>query len=163
MLSIRSIHTRQPDSEERSISHISPQGLLPEGQTLAINLEARTLSLLSEGPILIVEQQLSANEMHMLLPLLDYFPHYCPYEVFLAHLSTKVVNDASIERCAQRLLEAQAGGRWHQELRPVRRALSSLRNKLYRFSFGISNVRERGCSLVSLTARSPDHSSFDVT
>ena len=133
---------------------------MPPGQTLVVNRETRTISLLSDGPTLIVEQQLSANEMHLLVPILMYFPHYCPYEVFLSYLSTKVVTEATIERCHQRLQEAQACGRWQQELRPVRRALSSLRNKLYRLDLGISNVRERGCSLISLAARSPKHQQF---
>ena len=161
MLRTHDMYIKQLNERERKISHFSPSGLLPTSQTLAINLETRTISLLSEGPTLIVEQQLSANEVHLLMPMLDFFPHYCPYEVFLSYLSTKVVTEASIERCRQRLQEAQACGNWQQELRPVRRALSSLRNKLKRLGLGISNVRERGCNLISLTARPPEYSSFD--
>jgi len=157
MLRTQDIQVKQLNEGETRIFHFSPQGLLPPGRTLAINLETRTMSLLSDGPTLIAERQLSANEMHLLVPILDYFPHYCPYEVFLSYLSTKVVTEASIERCRQRLKEAQARGRWEQELRPVRRALSSLRTKLYRLDLGISNVRERGCSLISLTSQSPKH------
>jgi hypothetical protein len=144
-------------NEESGISHFSLQGLIPKGQTLVLNPETRTVSLLSDGPLLIVEQQLSANEMYMFVPILKSFPHYCPYEVLLSHISTKTVTLASIERCRQRLQEAQASGKWQQELRPIRRALSSLRNKLRSFDLGISNVRERGCSLTSLIATSPTH------
>lgn len=142
--------------EAATISHSSPEGLLPVNQTLVINLETRTISLLSVGPTLIVEQQLSVNEMQLLVPILDSFPHYCPYEVLLSHLTTNVVTTVTIERCRRRLQEAQACGRWEQELRPVRRALSSLRNKLYRLDLGISNIRERGCGLTSLAAQSPE-------
>jgi hypothetical protein len=142
--------------EATNISHSSPEGLLPINQTLVINLETRTVSLLSDGPTLIVEQQLSINELHLLVPMLDSFPHYCPYEVLLSHLTTKVVTAASIEFCRQRLREAQDCGRWEQELRPVRRALSSLRNKLYRLDLGISNIRERGCGLIGLAAQFPE-------
>ncbi|HEX6483445.1 MAG TPA: hypothetical protein VF043_31755 [Ktedonobacteraceae bacterium] len=142
--------------EATNISHSSPEGLLPIDQTLVINLETRTISLLSDGPTLIVEQQLSINELHLLVPILESFPHYCPYEVLLSHLITKVVTEASIERCRQHLREAQDCGRWEQELRPVRRALSSLRNKLYRLDLGISNIRERGCGLISLATQSPE-------
>ena len=162
MLRTHDMYIQQLNERERKISHFSPSGLLPAGQTLAINLETRTISLLSEGPSLIVEQQLSANEMHLLVPMLDFYPHYCPYEVFLSYLSAKVVTEASIERCRQRLQEAQACGTWQQELRPIRRAFSSLRNKLYRLGLGISNVRERGCNLISLTARPPEYSMFDL-
>lgn len=141
---------------ETGISHFSLQGLLPIGQTLVLNLETRTVSILSDGPMLIVEQQLSANEMHLFVPILEAFPHYCPYEVLLAHISVKNVTVATIARCRQRLQEAQACGMAQRELRPLRRALSSLRNKLHRFDLGISNIRERGCGLTSLTVQSLD-------
>jgi hypothetical protein len=156
MLRTQDIQIKRHKEEATKISHVSPAGLLPIGQTLVINFETRTISLLSDGPTLIVEQQLSTNEMQLFMPVLDSFPHYCPYEILLSYLSTKVVTAASIARCRQRLQESQACGRWEQELRPVRRALSSLRNKLYRLDLGISNVRERGCGLISLTAQSPE-------
>jgi hypothetical protein len=148
----QSIQSKQ-HKEETGISHFSLQGLLLIGQTLVLNPETHTVSLLSDGPMLIAEQQLSANEMYLFVPILESFPHYCPYEVLLAHISTKTVTSASIERCRERLREAQASGKWHQELRPIRRAVSSLRNKLRRFDLGISNIRERGCGLTSLTAK----------
>jgi hypothetical protein len=154
MLKTHDIQIKRHNEARTEIYHSSPEGLLPIGQTLVLNLETRTISLLSDGPLLIVEQQLSANEMHLFVPVLDSFPHYCPYEILLSYLCTKVVTAASIGRCRQRLQEAQACGRWEQELRPVRRALSSLRNKLYRLDLGISNIRERGCGLISLTAKS---------
>lgn len=138
--------------EGTKISHISLQGLLPTGHKLALNLEIRTLSLLSDGPVLIAEQQFSDNEIRLIVPILKSFPHYCPYEVLLSHLSSNTVNAASIALWRQRLEEAQINGTWQQELRPIRRALSSLRNKLHRFGLEISNVRERGCSLTSLTS-----------
>lgn len=131
-------------------SHFSLSGLLPADHILALNVETRTLSLLSHGPSLLTVQQLSVNELHMILPILEYFPHYCPYEVLLAHVSSSVVTDASIARCRQRLQEAQARGQWQQELRPIRRALSSLRTKLHHFHLEISNIRERGCNLTNL-------------
>ena len=141
------------EAAEVKITHLSLQGLLAPGSTLAMNLEARTLSLLIDGPRLIMQQQLSVNEMYMLVPLLESYPYYCPYEVLLAHISSNTITEASISRCRQRLQEAMSSGTWQQELRPIRRALSSLRNKLYHLDLGISNVRERGCSLVSLYKR----------
>jgi hypothetical protein len=153
MLNTQDIQVKQ-NIEAIGISHFSIQGLLPIGQTLVLNPETRTLSLLSDGPMLIVEQQLSSNEMYLFVPILESFPHYCPYEVLLSHIFTKTVTPASIERCRQRLRDAHASGKWQQELRPIRRALSSLRNKLRRFDLGISNMRERGCSLTSLADKS---------
>ena len=153
MLKTQDIQIKQRNEVETRISHLSLQGLLPIGQMLVLNLETRTISLLSDGPMLIVEQQLSANELHLIVPILESFPHCCPYEVLLSHISTNTVTEASITRCRQRLREAQACGRWQHELRPIRRALSSLRHKLHRFDLGISNIRERGCSLTSLTVQ----------
>jgi hypothetical protein len=155
MLKTQDIQSKRRTKVETRISHFSLHGYLPIGQTLVLNLETRTISLLSDGPTQIVEQQLSANEMYLIVPILQSFPHYCPYEVLLSHITTTTVNEVSIERCRQRLQEAQARGGWQQELRPVRRALSSLRTKLLRFDLGISNIRERGCSLTGLTAKSP--------
>ncbi len=153
MLKTEIIQIKQQKKVETKISHFTLHGLLPVGQMLALNPETRSLSLLSEGPLLIVEQQLSANEMRLIVPILESFPYYCPYELLLSHISSNIVTAASIARCRQRLQEAHDCGRWQQELRPVRRALSSLRNKLQYFDLSISNVRERGCSLTSLTSK----------
>lgn len=146
---------KKPEQEvETHILHLSLQGLLPEGQLLVVNQQTRTLSLLSAGPQIIMEQLLSENEMRMIMPILESYPHYCPYEVLLAHISSNFVTQATIERCRLRLQEAQRRGAWQQELRPIRRALSSLRNKLHALHLEISNVRERGCSLTNLAPSS---------
>lgn len=138
---------------EIKISYFSLPGLLPGEQLLALNLNTRTLSLLSTGPQLIMEQQFSVNEMRLISPILEAFPHYSPYEVLLAHLSSEVVSATSIARWQQHLREAQHKESWRHELRPLRRALSSLRNKLHYFDLEITNIRERGCSLTSLSSR----------
>jgi hypothetical protein len=145
------IHLRQDKEGKTGISYFSLPGLLPIGHILALNLETRTLSLLCDGPMLIMEQQFSANEMAVLVPILHSFPHYCPYEELLSHISSNIVTDSSIISCRERLQEAQSCGIWKQEMKPIRRALSSLRNKLHHFNLEISNVRERGCNLTSLT------------
>ncbi len=152
-------HLRQHKNMETKIIHLSLPGLLSTDQTLALNLETRTLSLLSDGPTLIMEQQFSVNELSVLVPILESFPHYCPYEVLLSHISSHTVTPASVARWRQRLQEAQTRGTGQQELRSIRRALSSLRSKLHRFDLEISNVRERGCSLTSLTSTSSSRSS----
>ncbi len=154
MLKTQTFHVKQRKEVETKISHLSLQGLLPTGCILALNLETRTLSLLSDGPQLLMQQQFSDNEMRLIVPILKSYPHYCPYEVLLSHISSDTVTAATIARCRQRLEEAQKCGRWQQELRPIRRALSSLRNKLHPFELEVSNIRERGCSLTSLTSTS---------
>lgn len=138
------------EKEQTKILHFSLPTLLPVGHTLALNLDTRTLSLLADGPQLIMEQQFSFNELSVIVPILESFPYYCPYEELLAHISSSSVTQATITRCSQRLEEAQNRGTLQEELRPIRRALSSLRVKLHDFDMGISNVRERGCGLASL-------------
>jgi hypothetical protein len=150
-----STHSKQGKAVEAKISHLSLPGLLPPGQTLVLNLETRTMSLLTDGPILLMEQQFSVNELRMIVPLLESYPYYCPYEVLLAYISANFVTEATIAHCRQRLQEALSRGTWQQELRPIRRALSSLRSKLEHFNLAISNIRERGCSLTNLTPHSP--------
>jgi hypothetical protein len=135
---------------ELKIAYYALPGLLPENQLLALNQQTRTLSLLSHGPVIIVELQLSANELRVILPILEAFPHYSPYEVLLAHLSSDNVSATSIARWQQQLLEARHQGSWRHELRPLRRALSSLRSKLHSLDLEITNIRERGCSLTGL-------------
>ena len=143
------IHLKQDKSANVRVSHFSLPGLLSTGQTLALNTEIRTLSLLHDGPVLVMERRFSVNEMSILVPILESFPNYCPHEVLLSHISSNTVTTASVARWRQRLQEAQVRGAWQQELRPLRRALSSLRNKLHRFDLEISNVRERGYGLTN--------------
>lgn len=150
---IHPTHDKRNGKAEIKISYFSLPGLLPGDQLLALNLETRTLSLLSQGPLLIMEQQFSVNEMRVILPILEAFPHYSPYEVLLAHLSSETVSAASIARWRQRLQEAHHQGSWRHELRPLRRALSSLRTKLHYFDLEITNIRERGCSLTNLSSK----------
>lgn len=153
MQRIYPIHLKQSEAVETSISHLSLSDLLPPGRKLALNLETRTLTLLGEGPTLLVQQRFSGNQLRVLVPLLESYPYYCPYEVLLAYISSNVVTETSIAYCRQRLQEAISHGTWQQELRPIRRTLSSVRNKLSHFGLGISNVREMGSSLISLTSR----------
>lgn len=142
---------------ELKIVHFFLPDMLLAHQKLALNLETRVLSLLSEGPQIVVQKQFSVNEMNVLLPILEYFPHYCPYEVLLSHIISNTVTAKTIDSCRRLLQDARRNGTCQQELRPVRRAISSLRNKLLEFHLGVSNIRERGCSLTGLST-SESHS-----
>ncbi|MDQ2888573.1 MAG: hypothetical protein M3Y39_21135 [Chloroflexota bacterium] len=152
MQKTRSIEIKQHrPNTEINVVHLRIEGLLAPEQKLALNLRTRTLSLLGEGPKQIMEQQFSANEMRILVPMLHSFPHYCPYAVLLAYIASNDPTPSSIAHCHQRLQDALANGSWPQEVRPIRRALSSLRNKLHHFNLEVSTIRERGCSLTGLT------------
>lgn len=141
----------QQKKEEAGIIHLSLPDLLASNQRLALHKKIRTLSLLGEGPCLLEQQIFTDNELRVLLPILEAFPHYCPYEVLLANVTSRTATPTAITRWRLRLQEAQHHGTWDQELRPLRRALSSLRPKLLYFQLEISTVRERGCSLTNLS------------
>lgn len=141
------------NDREVNVLYFSLHGLLPEGQKLALHLEVHTLSLLGEGPELLKQQLFSDSEFRVLKAVLEAFPYYCPYEVLLASITHHSANLTTITQSRQRLQEAQKRGEWRQELRPIRRALSSLRNKLHIFSLEISIVREGGCCLTRLITR----------
>lgn len=135
---------------DHEVKYFPLPGLLPKGQLLALHLELRTLSLLCDGPRLLKQQQFSESELRVILPLLEAYPYYSPYEVLVAHVSTRVVTASLITECHQRLQEAHQRKTLRQELKPVRRAISSLRTKLHHFQLEISVVREEGCNLTLL-------------
>lgn len=132
------------------IRHFSLQDTFPVGHTLALNLTLGTLSYLSsvgEKPQLLAQQQFTASEMSILLPLLDSYPYYCPYEVLYASFYNGDVTDLIVARCRQRLQMALEIGTWDQEMRPVRNVLSRTRLKLRAFGLNVSSILETGCIL----------------
>jgi hypothetical protein len=132
------------------IRHFSLQDALPTGHKLALNMALGTLSYLSlenEAPQLVAQQQFTDSEMSILLPLLDSYPYYCPYEVLYASFYNGNVNDIIVARCRQRLQMAMDIGTWDQEMRPVRNVLSRTRLKLRTFGLNVSSILETGCIL----------------
>ncbi|GER90098.1 hypothetical protein KDW_42600 [Dictyobacter vulcani] len=141
----------QENSEE--VLHFSLQGLLPSGHTLALNTTLGTLSHLvckDDRPHMLMEQQFTTSEICVLLPLLDAYPYYCPYEVLLASFNSGRVNDTAVARSRKRLQEAQEAGVWDQEMRPVRNVLSRARLKTRSFGIEISSILETGYILMQL-------------
>ncbi len=143
------LHKKEP---EESIVHFSLPNLVQGSHRLILHKELRTLSLISDGndgPNLLQQEILSDNEFQTIVPILSVFPHYCPYEVLLASIISRTTIESTVTNWRNRLLEAHHGGTWQQEIRPLRRALSSLRRKLYSFGLEISTIREKGCSITS--------------
>ena len=158
-----SIHRGKPSvylvrQIDEAIMHFEMAGLLPEGQTLALNTRLGTLALLASDPAtshptLLTEQQFSGSEMSVLIPLLQLYPHYCPYEVMLANFNCGNTSEATVYRFRLRLQEAQFAGVWDYEMRPVRNILSRTRFKLRDFGIEISSILETGYLLIYLPAR----------
>lgn len=133
------------------ILHFSLQGLLPIGHTLALNPSLGTLSHIvmnHDRPQMVMEQQFSSSEISVLLPLLESYPYYCPYDVLLASFTYGRVTDAAVERCREHLQEALNEGVWDQEMRPMRNVLSRTRFKTRNFGIEISSILETGYILM---------------
>jgi len=140
------------------IMHFEMPDLLPAGQTLALNSKLGTLALLTSDPetvhpTLLAEQQFSGSELSVLVPLLQIYPHYCPYEVLLASFNSGNTDEANVARFRLRLQEAQFAGVWDYEMRPVRNILSRTRFKLRDFGIEISSILETGYILIYVPTR----------
>lgn len=145
-------------SADDGILHFTLDNVLPESHTLALNLSLGTLSLIANSsdnsyPLLLTEQQFTTSELCVLIPLLNRYPHYCPYEVLLASFYNGNTNETTIENSRNRLNEAQLEGIWDQEMRPVRNVLSRARLKMRSFSIEISSILETGYVLMRLSER----------
>lgn len=143
-----------------SMRYFSLDGALPTGQVLVLNAELGTLSLLSrddERPCLAAQQQFTASELSLILPLLELYPHYAPYEVIFASFYNGAITDATVERCRRQLQEALEHGVWDQQLRPVRNTLSRIRFKMRNFGIDIISILETGYVLV---VKSPEKSAL---
>jgi hypothetical protein len=140
---------RKPDNEE--ILYFSLEGTLPAGHTLVLNTRLGTFSYLSRGidrPRLEIQQQFTSSELSLLCPLLEMYPHYCPYEVMFASFYNGTITDAIVEQYRQRLYEALEADVWDQQLRPIRNVLSRTRIKLRPFGIDISSILETGYILL---------------
>lgn len=126
-------------------------GMLPEGQQLVLNTQLGTLSLLENGeslPRLLLQQQFSTSELSLLLPLLEQFPHFCPYAVMFASFYNGTINEATIAAAQRRLNDAMDDGVWDVQLRPIRNVLSRIRFKLRGFDLDIVSILETGYILM---------------
>ncbi len=149
------------EQNTESIRHFSLQDALPAGHTLALNIQLGTLSYISSGgevPQLVAQQQFTASELSILLPMLDSYPYYCPYEVLYASFYNGNITEMIVARCRQRLQNALEIGTWDQEMRPVRNVLSRTRLKLRTFGLNIASILETGCILRLMPAEMPTRS-----
>jgi hypothetical protein len=71
----------------------------------------------------------------------------------LASFNSGHVTEQAIDRCRQRLQEAQEAGDWDQEMRPVRNVLSRTRLKMQNFGIDIFSILETGYVLMLQSRR----------
>lgn len=144
-------YRQQSKSENHEMLYFSLDDTLPAGHILVLNTALGTLSYISKGverPRLEIQQQFTTGELSLLRPLLELFPHYCPYEVMFASFYNGAITDETLEQCRQRLYEALEDGSWDQQLRPLRNVLSRTRMKLRPFGIDISSILETGYILM---------------
>ena len=154
--SIKASLSRRMRSSGEDILHFSLQGVLPSGHLLAVNPLLGTLSYIvneDNYPRLVLQQQFTAGEMSVLMPLLEAYPYYCPYDTLLASFQYGNMTETTVERCREHLQEAQEEGIWDQEMRPMRNVLSRARLKLRTFGIEISTIVETGYILMYLPER----------
>jgi hypothetical protein len=120
---------------------------------MALNTIFGTLSYLHCDemgmPRLLRQEQFTSTELSVLLPLLELFPYYCPYEVMYASFyAGGKASEEQIVQAREHLEEAMAEGTWDQEMRPVRCALSRTRLKMRSFNVDISSILATGYILL---------------
>lgn len=133
------IDPTEHSSHPEELRSLALDGLLPPNYTLVLNPTMRAATLISsaagDGSTTIVAQQhFSPNGMRVLVPLLEAYPHYCPYDELLARLSV-----ISLEEARRQLRET-----WDIAIRPVRRAVGTLAAGLKALGLRVHNIHGLG-------------------
>jgi hypothetical protein len=142
-----SAHEAQDGDRHREVlPHLTLDGLLPAHQILVVNPSIRTATLISHAPDgetqVIAQQHFSPNGMLILVPLLQSYPYYCPYEVLLASLFS-----LSLDEARQQLQDIR-----DIAIRSIRRAIGSLIAGLRALGLQVRSIRNAGY-LVEALAR----------
>ena len=96
----------------------------------------------SEGEAQVLTQQrFTPNGMRVLVPLLQAYPRYCPYDVLIASLFSLSLSQA----------RQQSHDAWEIAMRPVRRAISGIMNGLRALGLSVRSLRGAGYMLEALS------------
>lgn len=128
---------RQKDEQPEEGIWFSLPELLPPDYKLRVNPVLRTVSLYchtSGGLKVVLERQFSPNGIRVLLPILSTSPHYCSYETILASLFELSPQES------HKLLEENRV----ISMRPLRRAIGSIRKQLREFGLKVHSFRGLG-------------------
>jgi hypothetical protein len=137
----------QQSSEEKQTLESVLRQLLPEGVVPLVNPDRRAIAVLWEQNSTI--EFLTPTEWSILLVLARAYPHYAPYAWLVQRTSSY-----SLEQTYQLLGAASSASMRNRLLKPIHRALSSLRKKLQHLHayLNISHVYETGYALISPTS-----------
>jgi hypothetical protein len=121
-------------SEEDAI-HLALPELLPANHTLVVNPAKRIVILFYEEPgdgvRSVREQVFTPSAMRILIPLLQAYPNYCTYEILLTHLYPMPVEEVRKQLQAAR----------ETTMRPLRRAISTMKADLHPFGLQVTSLR----------------------
>jgi len=147
---------RGDDEEGKAlITHYLLDGLLPPGHSLAFHRGLGTLAHLTiqqDRAVVLSEQQFTEAEITLQVPLLDNYPHHCPYEVLWTSFVWNTTEEQAVSRARPHLQAALEEGGWEEEMRPVRSAISRTRLKLNAMGLDVLNVFQLGYILVARPA-----------
>ena len=105
----------------------------------------RTATLFSAPPDgeakVLSQQRFTPNGMRVLLPLLEAYPRYCPYDVLFASLLS-----LTLAQARQMLQDSR-----EIAMRPVRRAISGIMDGLHSLGLSARSLRKAGYVLEALT------------
>ena len=136
---------RHQDPQE-GLLRFALEGLLPANQTLVLNLSMRSATLLFASPDgeaqVLSQQRFTPNGIRVLLPLLESYPRYCPYDVLVASLLS-----LTLDQARQMLRDS-----WEVVMRPVRRAISGIMDGLHALGLSVRSLRKAGYVLEALTS-----------
>ncbi len=131
-------HARSGHDPQDDLLTLPLEGLFPPNQTLVLNLSMRTAILLASSPEgeaqVIAQQHFPPNGMRVLVALLRTYPQYCPYDVLVAS-----VLSLSLEQARQQLHNS-----WEIAMRPVRRAISGIMDRLHALGLSVRSLRGAG-------------------
>jgi DNA-binding response OmpR family regulator len=138
---------RHVSGEKTMILHFSLEGILDPQSVLAVDKTNGIIAVLASRKgrsFLEASAHLTDNEIRILLPLLEAYPYYCPYEMLLASLLSGETTEHDIAHARERLEDALAEGTWDIEMRPVRNLLSRARIKFRELGVDIHSIIETG-------------------
>jgi hypothetical protein len=143
------------DDETTPITHYPLDGLLLPAHSLAFHRGLGTLAHLTirEGRAVVLgEQQFTEAEITLLAPLLDNYPHHCPYEVLWTSFAWNTTEEQAVTRARPHLQAALEQGDREEEMRPVRNAISRTPLKFNQMRLDVLNVFQLGYILVARPA-----------
>jgi hypothetical protein len=149
---------RGNDETEAPITNFPLDGLLPAGQGLAFHRGLGTLAHLAmqeDRAAVLSNQQFTGAEITLLVPLMDHYPHHCPYEVLWTSFAWDTTEPEAVTRARSRLQAALEQGGWDGEMRSVCNAISRTRLKLNTMGPDVPGVFHLGSILVARPAPGP--------